>query len=433
MIKVHYILIPFILALLAACSEQVPDRAFSLKDESVSFSREGGTGEISFVSNRNWQATTDAQWCRVFPSSGSALFLKDHSMLVQCDQNMGDDRSCAITIESEGQTITVIVSQSHASLVTDCLDYSISFHAQLLPVPFRAEGTFDIETDDRCSGWMRIASTKAPLSKDTVWIAVSENRAGVREGLIYVSCNGKTDAVRIQQDAQVVPLADEGLKKKLLSLGCDRDRDGLITVAEAEILTKLDCSSFNLTSTEGLEYFPNITELSIVTSVLHEFDFSLFEKLETVKFRGPIESADLSKNSLMKSVTLMYTQCGTICLKNLKRLEKLSLQGEIGDLDYDGCDNLRTLQIGYNEQSSLCLPPTTSITKLNVHHAPNLTKLDVSALPSVTEVIIDHMPLIVTLEVQPVSNVTLVVTAHSKESMSVISRNTQGSKEIQGS
>ena len=227
--------------------------------------------------------------------------------------------------------------------------------------------------------------------------------------MIYVSCNGKTDAVRIQQDAQVVPLADEGLKKKLLSLGCDRDRDGLITVAEAEILTKLDCSSFTLTSTEGLEYFPNITELSIVTSVLHEFDFSLFEKLETVKFRGPIESADLSKNSLMKSVTLMYTQCGTICLKNLKRLEKLSLQGEIGDLDYDGCDNLRTLQIGYNEQSSLCLPPTTSITKLNVHHAPNLTKLDVSALPSVTEVIIDHMPLIVTLDLTPLAELNYLV------------------------
>jgi len=390
MIRPRHI-IPLVFALLfAACSERMTDSVFSLKDDSVSFGGEGGTGEISFVANRDWQASSDAQWCRVFPSSGSAAYLKDHSIQVLCDLNRGDERSCTVKIESEGRTMTATVSQSHASLFTDSLDYSISFHSQLLPVPFRAEDNVGVEADDRCSDWIHPATTKAPLSRDTVWLAVTENRAGVREGMVYINCKGKTDTIRIQQDAQVVPIADKGLQKRLFQHSCDFDQDGLITVAEAEHLTWLDCfrgdlfnytnELFNLTSAEGLEYFPNITDLSIRTSVLHEFDFSLFKKLRTIRFRGPLESVDLSKNPLLESASLEYTQCGTICLKNLKKLEEITLVGNTGDLDYDGCDSLIIINIARTDQSVLCLPASTSVIVLYTSNSPSLVTLDLTSL-----------------------------------------------------
>ncbi len=394
MIKRCYIL-PYIVFLLAvACTKPATDPVFSLQEYTVDFEETGGTKELSLTINNNWTASVNAPWCRVFPASGSATYVKEHSIRLICDLNKGEDRSCNIVIRSNGEEKTVNVSQMHASLFTDVFDYSISFHKQFLPIPCRATGDISVETDDLCSNWIQHATTKAPLARDTVWLSVMENRGGLRVGTIYLSCGAKTDTVRIQQDAQLITMEDKNLYRHILNT-CDSDLDCQISVEEAERVTRIyywwSADYVNVTSAQGLEYFPNLKELVLSTYVLHEFDFSLFKKLETVQFRGPLDGADFSKNDLLQSLTLECTTGGTFCMKNLKRLKRASV-ATFSELDYEGCDSLEVLQIAGYANRELKLPASSSIRDLQISSS-SLEELDISDLPFLTSCQIKHTAL----------------------------------------
>ena len=328
MIKVHYILIPFILALLAACTKPAAEPVLFLEGDAVTFDYQGGTESVTFVSNHDWEASTDVQWCRVFPSSGSVTYLNDHSLYLVCDRNDLGYRACTVTIKSNGQEIKANVSQTPSSLYPDSKDYLVSHHEQTIAIPFTSEWPVRCELDNKSASWIHILETRTPV-RDTVWLAISENRSVGRTSTLNITGEGRSIDVQIRQEAHTIPRQDY-----FAHYVYDTNYDGLICADEAEQMTHITLE--NLTSTEGLEYFTGITNLTITTKTLHEFDFSPFKKLQYVSFKGPLHEADFSQNKKMKSLEITGTEIVTL---------DLTAQNDLYELYAQGNPNLKTIYV----------------------------------------------------------------------------------------
>lgn len=142
----------------------------------------------------------------------------------------------------------------------------------------------------------------------------------------------------------------------------DDNNDGAISPNEAQNVTKIDCRNKNISSLEGLEYFPNLQELICSYNLLTELDCSQNSHLNKIDCsNNKLTTLDLSKNT--ECVNISAYECPklrkVLLNENLNSIEKLSLsncinlsvinipQGinKIGDFSFAGCINLESVNI----------------------------------------------------------------------------------------
>lgn len=190
-----------VLLLLAIGCEQEP--ILSVNTGSLEFSGEGGTNTVPFMANKTWTASSSATWCRVSPSSGDASDNNNVTLSVTCEKNTTyEDRTCTITISSEGLTASVSVKQlMNYGLIAVQTSYELTPLAQELKVELRSNVNYQVSVDAGSTGWLKVVSTKG-LESHTIVLEVGENTTGAsRRGSVTIKDvqNGLSETVTVSQ------------------------------------------------------------------------------------------------------------------------------------------------------------------------------------------------------------------------------------------
>lgn len=400
--RIH-ILSAFLCLLLPACSEPDPDPVFSLPEDPVPVGYKGGKTQVTFVTNNDWEASTDAAWLRFSPTSGSARFLNDHTLYLTLEENAGVDRDCDIVIRSLGEEKRIHVRQQHAPLVLETALYEVSIDEQSLAIPFFSDEEPKIEMDEAGANWARLAkTTRSSFFRDTVWLDVAANRSGTRTAEISFTCPGKTVSVCVRQAANLVPVDPFYLESYWLQK-LDFNKDGQFCMDDADLVTEIKCyvgyqirNYYMLHNLYGWEYFPHLKVIDAKAQTADNFDFRFYKELESVVMTAPIQDPDLTTNANLRKLELSGAR-GKASLKNLKYLSDLWISG-CSEMDLEGTTNLKYFLCNAISSEILDLGPQTQLQSMTVNGTEYLKAINTSQLPTLTEVYLHANNAIETLD-----------------------------------
>ena len=139
---------------------------------------------------------------------------------------------------------------------------------------------------------------------------------------------------------------DEQFKAYLLFI-FDLDKDGFISIEEAELVEEIDCAGWNISSLEGIQNFPNLTKLDCSGTSIHSIDLSRNTALKTlICGNTPIQELDVSTYLALEllSCKVDYGSSGLKAIKINPELKILDISGhEISSLDFSGNKSLKEL------------------------------------------------------------------------------------------
>ena len=159
-----------------------------------------------------------------------------------------------------------------------------------------------------------------------------------------------------------VPFEDNVFKQILQ--GYDQDKDGEISLREAELITHIDLFTDNITSLVGIEHMPNLD--------------GLFCRYTTDYGRGGLTHLDLSGNPKMTYLDCSYNRIEELDLTVLPHLEELHCNdNELHTLELTKNPYLRIVCISNNHLQSLDLTKNTVMTDLHLDRN-RIEELDLS-------------------------------------------------------
>lgn len=199
---------------LSACKKtEQPKMAFiSMRTfEEVQLLPEGGSAEISFTVNSDWDVSSSDRWVKVEPLNGSASGSGDVTVTVIYEANPTYDRRTAvITFRSAGNASASItlVQPGKAELKADVTEYAAEAEGCTLEVPVRASVDFTVSPE---VAWIHHVRTKG-LEEKTVVLSVDANIGNIdREGKVKLLQNGGGLSVMITiRQEKPMPKIPEG-------------------------------------------------------------------------------------------------------------------------------------------------------------------------------------------------------------------------------
>ncbi len=182
--------------------------------------------------------------------------------------------------------------------------------------------------------------------------------------------------------------------RSIISNVADADKDGRLSIDEQEAITWFDivADEDGIASVKGIEYFSQLTDLSVTGSQITELDLTKNTQLINLI----INDTNISRLNLSNKTELMLvslsgnTNLNTLDLTNCLALEDLSLlRSNISKLDLSGCPNLVELDTGFSPVSSVNLSENSVLTTLRMNDN-QLTKIDLSANTELERVYLDN-------------------------------------------
>lgn len=229
---------------------------------------------------------------------------------------------------------------------------------------------------------------------------------------------------------ELVPIPDPYFLEALIQLGVDKDKDGQISVPEAESTLSLLLSTSRISDLTGLEAFINLDSLKIEMNPLDGLDIRYNTLLRYLECTGcELSSLDLSHNpelrhldcsggasmsnrltalDLSKNPALEYLDCAenritSLDLTKNKNLTLLSCgRNQLLTLDVSAnpgliqlmCNNnlLKTLDVSSNQSLQKLITCGNQLLKLNVSSNSKLKVLGVDNMSTLTEVCVWTSP-----------------------------------------
>ncbi|SKC38044.1 Putative binding domain-containing protein, N-terminal [Bacteroidales bacterium WCE2004] len=142
----------------------------------IEYTAQGGSDRIiTFISNQDWVATTNQDWVRLSPVSGTASS-EQQTISVTCDPNQSyDKRTAWVAIEAEGIKRIVYISQmSVPVLQPKQAVYEISADSQQFELEVQSTLDYSVQVD---GSWLSRIETKA-MSDSKVVFNVNANLSG---------------------------------------------------------------------------------------------------------------------------------------------------------------------------------------------------------------------------------------------------------------
>ena len=129
--------------------------------------------------------------------------------------------------------------------------------------------------------------------------------AALASSTLFVSCHKDDDGNGNDSNKnqnKEIKIADKNLLEALLyNPNVNKDRDDVITLAEAEAVKTLDISEYYISNLSGLENFKNLEKLDCSDNSIQEINLSDFPNLKELDCSGnKISSLDLSISTLTK-------------------------------------------------------------------------------------------------------------------------------------
>lgn len=159
----------------------------------------------------------------------------------------------------------------------------------------------------------------------------------------------------------------------------DVNRDGEMSEREALLATDIDCRDYGINSIKGIEYFMNLTKLTLYDNKLKLFDISKNAELtELYSSSCDLVALDITKNTELAILQCFHNQLMNLDVSNNRKLKRLECSNNrIRTLDVSNCTALEYLDCGTNQLITLNVSNNPKVKAL--YCATNqLTTLDVS-------------------------------------------------------
>ena len=183
---------------LVACKKQP---FLDVDRSSLSLDAAGGTEKLTVSANYPWTASASAAWIKVSYTEG------ENTLTVNISRNNDTDaRQGTVTLESEGLSRTVSVSQGQRDAIE--LDsagrITVDSEAQQIEIKLRSNVEMVVSVTEG-SDWLSVVSTKAMTSR-TVTLAVKANgNRAMRRALVSFTDKGNAVTQQVMVDQEGKP------------------------------------------------------------------------------------------------------------------------------------------------------------------------------------------------------------------------------------
>lgn len=141
----------------------------------------------------------------------------------------------------------------------------------------------------------------------------------------------------------------------------DSNKDGVLDQDEAASVTKIEFSTENVTTLDGIQYFPNLTYLH--AQGIRDWDND--------KNLGKLTELDLSGNPKLQHIHLIYNNIKTLKLAECPDLDYLCIDyNEVTELDVKGFHHMTLLQVSYNKLKTIDVSGLDELTEFHCDSNP---------------------------------------------------------------
>ena len=169
------------------------------------------------------------------------------------------------------------------------------------------------------------------------------------------------------------------------------DIPGTLTESEIQAVTKIKVERMDITTLEGIGFFPNLTNLNCYHNDLTSIDLSGNPNIENlnIKWNWNITSIDLSGLTNLQTLEMSYTNISSLDLSGNPNLSDLSCSRcfELHTLDVSGMENLHSLYCWGSDITSINVTNCPSLYSLNVTNN-HLTSLDLTGTDNIDQLYI---------------------------------------------
>ncbi|MGN0195530.1 MAG: BACON domain-containing protein [Candidatus Cryptobacteroides sp.] len=373
-------------------SQDVTNRTISIEPNSLHFTEESGSNEITVTCSDNWTVKNyeSDKWYSLSAQSGSN----------------GDKVTVSVTAaDYDVRAVSLVFvcgkAEAELTITQDTKEQSISINPTELE--FTADGGVRTVAVESTSAWT------AEEDLDWAWVeADSEGNAlvnvlpsdtpSVQTGVIVFRCADKTASLAITQEAcSVVEFADKNFEAIVLAIeGADRNGDGLITPSEAAAVEYIDCrNKGDISTIEDIKNFPALREFFITDNIITSVDFTANKNLEIVVCQNNPKLVSADFTGLDRLQLLDIQGCGnleSLSVKGCTSLRELGVNNlcKLTSLDVTDCTELRNLYFQNNENLvSFDLTKCVNLEVLQMNYAPKFEgDLDLSKNTALREMTI---------------------------------------------
>lgn len=141
-------------------------------NEEMVFLASGGEKTVVLVTNSDWTAESDAQWCKVSPEEGTAESAKI-KMTVEANDK-AEEREATITVSIAAKSLQMkVIQREKKSILLEEADFVIDAEGDVFEVELKHNVEYEVEFSDRVS-WIREVKSKK-MSKATHEFEVEPN------------------------------------------------------------------------------------------------------------------------------------------------------------------------------------------------------------------------------------------------------------------
>ena len=342
------------------------NQTLAVSNNSFLFGSEIGQGEFTISSNTNWNISSDKSWCSVATTSGS----NNKTVSFSITENTSTQRRIAIiTINTSSSSIQIVVTQEGKTEVLPNLSVS---PGSISVTASEQTSSFDITSN---SNWT-IASNQTWCTPSvgsgngdkTITCSISANTSSQsRTATMTITAGDLSRTVTIEQGGEevtIINIPDANFKAKLLRF--DIDKDGEISINEAQKITYLALENSNITSLEGIQYLTSITYMSCYNNQIREIDLSKCTELERLTVgENNLTSLNISNNTKLKELHCAYNSISHLDLSNNLELTDLyCIENNLSSLDVSNNILLKRLQCSNNKLSVLDIRNNKNLTYL---------------------------------------------------------------------
>ena len=316
-------------------SQKGEEPCFNVKNGStVEVESKGGTIDLNFETNIEYSVSIpeeEKNWISMVESRT----IRQETVTLSISENSGDDRSAFIyLIDKNGEQLAKIqISQKGEEPCFNVKNGSIvevESNGGTVDLNFETNIEYSVSIPEEAKNWISVVESRA-IRQETVTLSISENVGEARTATIRFVDNNKNNlaSIEVNQEKGKIDAVDptdpstipsdmtkafpDEIFRSYIILKFDSDNNGIISEEEALNVKEIDVEYKQISSLEGIQYFPNLECLICWGNELTSLDVSKNTALTELWCpTNKLTSLNVSKNTALK-----YLNCNNNQLTSL--------------------------------------------------------------------------------------------------------------------
>ena len=427
-------------------SQKCEEPCFNVKNGSiVEVESKGGSVDLNFETNIEYSVSIPEEaknWISVVESRA----IRQETVTLSISENDIEARSAFIyLIDKKGEQLAKVqISQKGEDPCFNVKNGSIvevESKGGTVDLNLETNIEYSVLIPEEAKNWISMVESRA-IRQETITLSINENDGDERSATIRFVDNNKNNLASIEinqekgeidvdpTDPSTIPsdmtkaFPDEIFRSYVLN-NFDTNRNGIISEEEALNIKKIDVANKQISSLEGIQYFPNLDYLSCNGNQLTSLDVSGCTALTCLNcYSNALTSLDVSKNTALTELRCDHnSELTSLNISKNTSLTYLNCEyNHLTSLDVSGCTALTRLNCYNNALTSLDVTKNTALTMLYCSGNP-LTSLDVSKNTALTTLYCKNQ--LTTLDVSKNTKLTFLMCDDNQLTSLDVSMNTE--------